>query len=223
VATECSNIKGGAAPHHEGELQSVTYPNMETPFFVNTAMLCYNCRRVAILRLNRSRRKISVYKQEEEVLDIVFVSCSACINQGAHQPLTSLLPKHIDPLPYIPITSELALMYGCTPCLEKFPKFSITAFCFKMVMRVYDTGEIFHIKDANVLCIKILDHGIQIHNDCGFFDHTFSWEVPTFDGSNYKQPAPLSQVKAASVLCARCNELGTPPPQYTQVAEKSLE
>jgi hypothetical protein len=198
---------------------------MQTPFFVNTAMLCHNCRRVAVVRLHRSWRNISPpYAHEEEVLDIVLVSCSACISQGAHRPLTSMFPKYLDPVPYIPVTSVLSSIYNCTPCAERFPKFSLTAWRFKWTMRVYDTSEIFDFKNANVPCITILNLGRQIPNNCGFFEARLSWGPPVPDGSNHQLSAPPQyQAEASSVLCCRCKQELEAPPAYMQEGEKNWE
>lgn len=49
-----------------------------TDFYVTTAMLCYNYERTAVMRLKETWRAVSPAGQEEEVLDVVFVTCALC-------------------------------------------------------------------------------------------------------------------------------------------------
>ena len=193
---------------------------VQTPFFVNTAMICYNCPRFSEIRLKRGFRQIYLVGQETEALDIVFVSCDKCIKNGAHKPMSAWLPKYVDPQNYAHIIRALQSMRGCTPNIVQSIKFSLTTLTFKFFMRVYDIGEIFNISSVDTPNIKVFEHGHQISNNCGFFStpqpYTV-WDIRPFGGRELIGGPQSQQMneQVSSLLCIRCLSELEKPPAYT--------
>jgi hypothetical protein len=126
-----------------------------TTFFINTAIICYNCSRYSIVRLKEGFRKISLVGVESEALAIVLVSCNDCIANGVYNSKTSWLPKYTVAQDYRQIIRHIGSILGITPNIVLSTKFSVTAFKLKFCMSVYNIGEIFNISCVDSPSIRV--------------------------------------------------------------------
>jgi hypothetical protein len=142
-----------------------------TDFFVNTAMICYNCRRTAIVRLKQSYREVACFDQEVEVLDVVFVSCIVCLSilSNVYNPATADIVKHVNLGDYSSELRSLVYIFGCTPSILQEKKLSILK--IRQMPIVRDTREIFHVVDVPQANIMILFNGEEVGKDSRFFMH----------------------------------------------------
>ncbi|KAE9373866.1 hypothetical protein N431DRAFT_535429 [Stipitochalara longipes BDJ] len=143
----------------------------ETTFWVNTAMMCYHCQRVAIVKMRQSWRQVKQVGIESEVLDVVFVVCAVCLTlPNAHQPYISLR-RYVDPRAYSRGINILAHIFNCTANIQQERKFSITALRVKKLAKIRDITEIFYVPAVPDNNIIILKEGLEITTDCRFFFH----------------------------------------------------
>jgi hypothetical protein len=151
----------------------------ETTFWVNTAMMCYHCQRVAIVRMRQSWRQLTQVGIESEALDVVFVVCAVCLTlPNAHHPYI-LLRRYVDPRSYSLGINILAHIFNCTANIQLERKFSITALRIKKLAKIRDITEIFYVPAVPHYNIMILKEGLEITADCRFFFHE-----PTFTRRN---------------------------------------
>ena len=134
-------------------------------FYTNTAMLCYNCGKVAVVRLAERGNSI----RESDLLEIYYVSCAACLRfSTVHNPLTSIFPRYIDPRRYSEAIKSLAVLFGCPQFVPQRRLFSITACKIKRLARIRDVNEIFDIEKVPESNIRILKYNAT---DTRFFAH----------------------------------------------------
>lgn len=139
----------------------------EMDFYVNTAMVCYRCRRVAVVR-----RDAKVCGTERDVLEIAFVPCAMCLTlSGVHNPITATFPRYLDPQHYSGDLRFLAYLFDCPPNIPCEQKFSITALRRKTLTKIRDVSEIFDIESIPERNIKILQYGRPTTLDSRFFKH----------------------------------------------------
>jgi hypothetical protein len=217
-----------------------------TNFYVNTALLCYLCRRVAVLRLTESWRDVTPAGQETEVLDVVFVSCARCSSlPDIHHAGVMTRPKffvpssprYVDPKGYFQITRALSYIFGCTANILQEKKFHITAFKIINVAKIQDANELLPIPVVPEANIMILENGQEVRTNCGFFWHDgvfkdrqicrYPWNASKDDyigsmpfASIANRPPILAQrPHETTQLCHRCMSDIIGPPQYTPRAE----
>ena len=163
----------------------------KTPFYVNTALMCFNCPKTAVLRLKDSWREVVPLGNDTEVLDVVFTVCITCLKYPhVHDPVTAVIPRYLDYRFYLvgPVQS-LVKLFNCEPSIYSQRKFSITALRCKTLTRIRDPDELFDIRaipDANIM---ILYDGYEITRDCQFFRHETSCvtrkpKIPVLVGAN---------------------------------------
>lgn len=168
-------------------------------FHLNTAMVCYNCRRVAVVRLVLSWQAIPpvlltwmggestmlTYPDGKpaicprgqpdkpgDVLEVFFVSCAMCLGlAGVYNPLKAPFNKYIDPKPYASVIRRLVYIFGCPPKLSEQWKFLISSFSIKSLTKIRDVSAIFNIQTLPDQNIMILQDGEEVTSDCRFFAH----------------------------------------------------
>jgi hypothetical protein len=145
----------------------------ETTFWVNTAMLCHHCQRVAVVRMMQSWRQLMLIGTDSEALDVVFVVCAFCLPlPKAHRPYMTWR-KYIDPRSFSPAINTLMHIFHCIPNLQLERKFSITALKIKNLAKIRDIAEIFYIPaipERNIM-ILIPKEVFELMKDCKFFSH----------------------------------------------------
>ncbi|PMD42319.1 hypothetical protein L207DRAFT_308264 [Hyaloscypha variabilis F] len=222
-------------------LLTIPIPMPKTSFYVNTAMVCFNCRRSAVVRLMQSWRVVALHRKETEVLDVVFVACSRCLTlPHVHNPGTALIPKYLDTKIYSDTIDTLIHIFNCSPTVLKEKRFCITTFTWEDLTMIRDILEIFYmpsVPDANIM---ILENGREIRWDCRFFHHDPPFTVrdatryPPAQSVNYKnlsayglmpfifvanQPLiqhALPEGRLQPPLCPSClADLQDSPPSYT--------
>jgi hypothetical protein len=143
-----------------------------TSFYVNTAMVCYNCCRSALVRLKKTGGQLSVIDDETEKLDIFFVVCASCLTlPHVHDPTAALIPKYVHSRIYSDATSAVSKFVCCTPYVYEQKKFSITSLKIKRLAKIRDVSEIFPVgtlPDANIM---ILEGGCEKRVSPRFFRH----------------------------------------------------
>ena len=138
-----------------------------TTFWVNTALVCYKCRRTGIIRLMQSWRDVYCIGQELEVLEIVFVTCVLCKNL-----FNSLIPLYIDPLKYYPNPiQDLEQIFGCTRSILQRNTFVLNRMKKKTVAKLYDESEVFYMPAVPEANVMVIQKGFEIQNFCRFFSH----------------------------------------------------
>lgn len=157
-------LKATLSPHAVG---FGTFQNMpKTKFFVNTAMVCYNCCRTAVVRFHQSWREVTLMGFDTEVLDIVFVSCVTCRTlPHVHRPMSALFPKYIDPQRYQLVIHSLVDIFRCSPNIDQ-AYFSITALKIKSLTRIFDPLEIYNLPEIPKCYITVIENAAQ---SCHFF------------------------------------------------------
>jgi hypothetical protein len=144
----------------------------KTKFFVHTAMVCYMCRRTAVVSLYQSWREVDLTGNDSEVLDVVFVSCALCLDvASAHNPMTAMFPRHIEPQQYHSLIKGLARRFRCEPSILKERSFSIIGFKSKSVARIYAISEIYNMPEIPDCHITIIENVKQIPPNRRFFTH----------------------------------------------------
>jgi hypothetical protein len=139
----------------------------EMNLYVNTAMVCYRCRRVAVVR-----RDAKVCRPERDVLETAFVLCAMCLTlPGVHNPITATFPRYLDPQRYSGDLRFLAYLFDCLPNIPYERKFSITALRRKSLTKIRDVSEIFDIETIPERNIRILQYGRPTTLDSRFFKH----------------------------------------------------
>ena len=189
---------------------------------MNTALICYNCPKIAVLRLHESWRGVTPRGQDTEVLEVVFTVCVTCLGYPhVHDPRTAIVPRYLDHRFYLhgPV-QQLIKLFNCQPSIYSQRKFSITALRCKVLTRIRDPDELFDtrtIPDANIM---ILYDGHEITTNCQFFRHETSRVtrgpnrfLPLLVGSN--EDRFLS--KAYNLLPSDLTE--DAPPRYSQDLE----
>ncbi|KAH9206502.1 hypothetical protein DL95DRAFT_469534 [Leptodontidium sp. 2 PMI_412] len=142
----------------------------QTSFYVNTALVCFNCRRIAVIRLKESWRAVTRVGDEKEVLDIVFVVCAPCLKYPhIHDPGQALIPRYLESRLYLDQIQSLVYMFDCTPSIDEAPSFSLTSWKTKVFTRIYDTTDIFYISSIPDASIMILSNGCEVQRHCQFF------------------------------------------------------
>jgi hypothetical protein len=143
-----------------------------TSFYVNTAMVCYNCCRTALVRLKETGGQLYVIDDETEKLDIFFVVCASCLTlPHVHDPITALIPKYVHSRIYSDAINAVSKFVCCTPNLHEQKKFSITSLRIKWLTKIRDVSEIFSVStlpDANIM---ILEGGCEKRVSPRFFRH----------------------------------------------------
>jgi hypothetical protein len=144
----------------------------KTKFFVHTAMVCYMCRRTAVVSLHQSWRVVDLIGNDSEVLDVVFVSCALCLDVArAHNPMTALLPKYVESQHYDGLIKRLARRFRCEPSVLKERSFSIIGFKSKPAARIYDISEIYNMPEIPDCHITIIENVKLIPRNRRFFIH----------------------------------------------------
>lgn len=216
----------------------------QTSFYVNTALVCFNCRRTAVIRLKESRREIILIKAEREALDIVFVACVSCLKYPhIHDPGLALVPRYVESRLYLDQIQHLVYIFDCTPSIDEASAFSLTSWRTKIFTRIYDTSNVFctiAIPDANII---ILENGCEIQQNCQFFRyerrskvrHIVRYPNLSVDSeterskempfaSVARRPPVLVIAQTVSPLCAGCVSQvddSQPPPVYSSNDAKS--
>lgn len=143
---------------------------LKTGFYVNTAIVCYNCRRAAVVRSMQSWRNVFPVGQETEVLDIVFVSCAICLTlPHVHNPLVSRFRSHVDPQKYSNPIRSLMHIFGYTPLILDEVIFWIKAFRIKDLVQIRDVSEVFNMSTIPEENVMILENGREIRSNYRFF------------------------------------------------------
>lgn len=169
-------------------------------FHSNTAMICYNCRRVAVVRLalywltnhpvmltwmdgnpmmltSTNEGTVSPVfpvgqPEPGDVLEVFFVSCAVCLTlAGVHNPITALFNKYLDSRPYANIIRRLVYIFGCPARIPEHWKFSITSFAVKSLTRIRDVSKIFNMPIIPDKNVMILQDSEEITTDYRFFAH----------------------------------------------------
>ncbi|KAH7364896.1 hypothetical protein BKA65DRAFT_591149 [Rhexocercosporidium sp. MPI-PUGE-AT-0058] len=147
-----------------------------TPFYVNTALICYNCPKTAVLRLDESWREVTRLGKDTDVLDVIFTVCVTCLRYPhVHDPGTAVIPRYLDHRIYLHGSVQpLVELFNCQPSIYSQRKFSVTALRCKVLTRIRDPDDLFDtraIPDANIM---ILYDGYEITRNCQFFRHETS-------------------------------------------------
>ncbi|KAF4635367.1 hypothetical protein G7Y89_g2737 [Cudoniella acicularis] len=197
-----------------------------TEFFVNTASVCYKCRRTAIVRLKHSWREVAPIGQEREVLEVVFVACVRCQKlPQTHKPTIAFIPRYVSSRNYsnvidciIDCISEMnSELFTLTPTILQGYKLSLRTFTIKKLAKIRDITEIFPgfpIPSANIV---VLDYGRRIRTDCDFF-----YRIPLSTNprirANLEKTGVYSKESSSDLLCTHCQSesmVEDTPPIYT--------
>ncbi|KAE8442174.1 hypothetical protein EG329_003762 [Mollisiaceae sp. DMI_Dod_QoI] len=144
----------------------------KTHFWVNTAMLCYSCRRTAVVRLRQSWRLLLPFEGEHEVLEVVFVSCAPCsMHSNVFKPALRARPRYVDSSSYAAVIRSLSYIFNCKASILEENKFSVSTLRLKQMARLRDPAEIFSIPLIADAHIMILEEGQEVRRDCRFFHH----------------------------------------------------
>jgi hypothetical protein len=106
----------------------------------------------------QSWRGVELVEQEQEVLDVVFISCAACLAiAGVHNPLKATIAKYVDSRIYKDTVKLLSNAFSCTANIHEGRVFSLTTLKIKRLARIRDVSELFYIPaipEANIIVVK---------------------------------------------------------------------
>ena len=197
----------------------------ETLFFVNTAMICYNCRRVAVIRMKQSWRRLALIAPSSEALDVIFVSCTVCLDlPGVHHPYISVLKKYVDPQGYSTTIGILEHIFGCSPSFLVERKFSITALKMKNFAQVRDITEVYYMPTVPDRNIMILKDGLEMTTDSRFFWHDPAMTSRTPAGYKcsgvFADVANRPRVYGSNMFERLGSDVPDPPPPYREIDQQ---
>lgn len=202
---------------------------MPNELIVNTAMVCYLCRRVALIRL-QGWTDLAPIRKEKEALQVFFVTCVVCLSfPNSHDAATARIPKYVDMGGYRTTIEPTMYIFACSPqgCNEKKLSIglSIGIFRIKDFTKVKDSDELFtpFIPNANIMILK---DGCEQTTDCRFFKHErvdtdrqilrYPEDSKTYDFSQFPFASVANRppIYVAPILCPRCLA-DISPPRYS--------
>lgn len=191
-----------------------------TPFYFNTALICYNCPRTAVLRQHESWREVTPLGKDKEVLDIIFTVCVTCLRYPhVHDLRLAVIPRFLDHRSYMPgQVRPLAQLFNCQPGIYNQRKFSLTALRCKILTRIRDSEDFFDIRAIPDSNITIFYDGHEVTRNCQFFRH----ETTSITRKPNHRQFPLAISSDQEILSPRIHEVSTPdltedaPPRYSE-------
>lgn len=185
-----------------------------TKYFTNTVMLCYNCRRTAVVRLKRSRRHVLPLPRESEVLDLVFVACKSCQRMPhVHNPFKDWLPSFVDPDLYKENIHHLQDIFRCTRQVVLETRFSMRSLGFVQSARIHDSEEIFDIPYVPHPNVIVIDQYRKLSHDREFF--TRRKECCSTTDSRYLDTSDVPSANIDRHWVGCLSEHDNPPPYST--------
>jgi hypothetical protein len=144
----------------------------KTTFYVNSAMICHNCCRTAVIRLKESRKQHFPISREKDVLEITFVSCGVCLTlPHVYDPIAATFSKYVELQSYSSVIDSLVYIFGCLPRIAQEKTFSFKDLGMKNSVMIRDITTIFDVSNVPDSHIMILKGGCEVLSDCKFFRH----------------------------------------------------
>ena len=196
----------------------------QNEFYTITAMVCYHCRRAAVVRLVH-RGSFASGAPKGDLLQIFFVSCAVCLAlPSVYNPVTAVFPNYIDPRAYSDIVGFLTFQYKCAPSVPQQRKFSLTSLRIKSLSRIRDPTEIFDIETIPAKYITVWKESRPATINSRFFKHEplgmNRWPDLQEERGFSPYDSVLSRLsmsvwprEVTVPLCPRC--LSDTPPAYT--------